>query len=240
MKKGFTLLEVLVGVSILFILAFLIYRVASSVLQRAKVVTAKAQISQLAQLLEMVKDDTGYYPVNLSDLTVTEPPAGIPRNWRGPYTKEIPIDPWGSAYFYRIPPTTLFNSPALPRTHGQPAEYSLDFVTNAGTAILRIENYGITACSVYLNGVQVVHESEFRRNPRPQIIEKEITLLEGNNFVVWARSQPGSTLVASISSDNVPSKEYFMLGSYGRDREEGGEDFDSDIIWQSQKYPNFQ
>ncbi|MGC8870657.1 MAG: TMEM165/GDT1 family protein, partial [Brevinematia bacterium] len=41
---------------------------------------------------------------------------------------------------------------------------------------IRVENYGVTSCSIYVNGIEVVKENEFRNNPRPQIIEKEINL----------------------------------------------------------------
>jgi len=38
----------------------------------------------------------------------------------------------------------------------------------------------------------------------------------------------------------MPTEEYFILGSYGKDKVSGGEGFDKDIAWRSDKYPNFQ
>jgi type II secretory pathway pseudopilin PulG len=65
MKKGIALLEILTGIVIISVLALLSLRLVGIVTQKAKVVSAKAQIAQLALLLEEVKDDTGYYPAFL-------------------------------------------------------------------------------------------------------------------------------------------------------------------------------
>ncbi|MCM8762583.1 MAG: type II secretion system protein GspG [Candidatus Omnitrophica bacterium] len=239
-KKGIWLVEIVVVVLIVFILAIISLKLVGNVIQKAKVVSAKAQIAQLAQALETVKDETGYYPVFLNNLAQENPPKLHEKGWRGPYVREVPIDPWGVPYFYQIPPTTLWNSPALPREYGKPDTYTAYFESYAGKAILRIENYGVTACDITLNGVVVVYEYEFKNNPRPQIIEKEVTLQEGNNVLVWARSKPGDFLIASISASLVPSREYFILGSYGKNKVSGGKGFDADIVWDSRTYPNFQ
>ena len=195
MKKkrnyGFWLMESLVVILILFILVAIGISLIKSVFQKAKVVSARAQIAQLSLLLEEVRDDTGYYPVFLNNLTLKPPPVLQEKGWRGPYTGIVPLDPWGSPYFYGIPPTTLFTSPPIPRTTGQPDTYSVFFETNPGKALIRVENYGVTACDVTLNGVVVIHEWEFKNNPRPQIIEKEVDIVAGNNMLVWARSTPG-------------------------------------------------
>jgi len=239
-KKGIWLVESLLVVVIICILAVISLKLIGNVIQKAKVVSAKAQIAQLAQALESVKDDTGYYPVFLTNLIQESPPKFQEKWWRGPYAREVPLDPWGSPYFYQIPPTTLWASPPLPREHGKPDTYTNSFESYAGKAILRIENYGVTACDITLNGVVVVYEYELKNKPRPQIIEKEVTLQEGNNVLVWARSTPWDFLIASISASLVPSREYFILGSYGKDKKGGGKGFASDIVWDSRTYPNFQ
>lgn len=240
MKKGFILIEVILGFIIFAILVSGIFFAVRNVTNRAKVVSAKAQISQLSLLLEQVKNDTGAYPAFLSDLTSNSPPKLQEKGWDGPYTNKIPLDPWGNPYFYKIPPTTVFSSPKLPRVHGKPDTYTANFEAIQGKGKLRVENYGVTSCSIYINGVEVVKENEFRNNPRPQIIEKEIDLLDANNNVTWARSTPGDFLYFSIIVDNMPTGEYFILGSYGKDGKEGGNGYNKDIIWISNKYPNFQ
>ncbi|MCX8082904.1 MAG: type II secretion system protein GspG [bacterium] len=240
-RQGIWLVEILLVVVIICILATISLKLVGFIVQKAKVVSAKAQIAQLAQALETVKDHTGYYPVFLQNLTCSNPaPKLQEKGWKGPYVREVPLDPWGSPYFYQIPPTTLWNSPALPREHGKPETYTAYFESYPGKAILRVENYGITSCDITLNGVVVVYENEFKNKPKPQIIEKEITLQEGNNIVIRARSTPGDFLMISISASLVPSREYFILGSYGKDKVSGGKGFAGDIIWDSRTYPNFQ
>lgn len=238
-REGFILKEILVVIGIILIIAAISFRLVYTVLQKAKVVSAKTQISQLALILEAVKDDTGSYPVNLRDLLEKTPPSGQEKGWSGHYVTEVPFDPWGTPYFYQIPPTTLFASPPIPRTYGAPVTFETSFIAIPGIATLRVENYGVTACHLYLNGDEVVHESEFKKSPIPQIIEKTITVLAGNNFLAWARSKPGEFLYVSISG-LFPTGEYFILGSYGKNKQPEGENFDEDIVWYSNKYPNFQ
>lgn len=240
MKKGFVLPEILVFLIIIIVLATGIIFAVRNIIDKAKVVSAKAQISQLALLLEQVKNDTGKYPSFLSDLTSNSPPRMMENGWDGPYTNQIPLDPWGNPYFYKIPPTTLFASPSLPREYGRPDTYSANFEGIKGKGKIKIENYGVTSCNIYLNGVKIVNENEFKNNPRPQIIEKEIEILDTNNIIVWARSTPGDFLYFSIISEFIPTGEYFILGSYGKDGKEGGNGYAKDIVWISNKYPNFQ
>jgi len=240
MKKGIALLEILTGIVIISVLVLLSLRLVGFITQKAKVVSAKAQIAQLAFLLETVKDDTGYYPAFLQNLTLKTPPHLHEKGWDGFYTGTVPLDPWGTPYFYEIPPTTLFSSPELPREYGKPVTYYYTIETNPGSAVLRIENYGVTSCDITLNGVVVIYEHELKKNPIPQIIEKEVFLVEGNNTIARARSKPGEFLLFSISSDKVPSERHFILGSYGKDRTAGGEGFGQDIVWRSDRYPNFQ
>ncbi|HOV22628.1 MAG TPA: type II secretion system protein GspG [bacterium] len=240
MKKGFTLIEILVAVLIIFIICLISFRLISTVIQKSKVASAKVHISQLALLLEQVKNDTGYYPVFLSDMTSNTPPKMLEKGWFGPYINEIPLDPWKHPYFYKIPPTTLFASPSIPRVSGTPDTFTAFFEGIQGKAILHIENYGLTSCEITLNGVKVLNENELKNKPIPQIIEKEVDILEGNNIFTRARSTPGDSLIFSISSYNIPTGKYFILGSYGKDGKEGGKGFNKDIVWYSDKYPNFQ
>jgi len=238
-RKGAVLSEILIAVLIFFVVAFVAFHLVSQTYQKAKVAAARAQIAQLAAVLEACKDDTGLYPVFLTDLLSLQAPKGMEKNWQGPYLTKVPLDPWGNQYYYRIPPTTLFSSPPLPRIAGQPETVSFPIeISSPGKGRLKIENYGITSCSVYLNGVEVVRETEFKNSPRPQIIEKEVFLLENNTLTIRARSSPDDYLFASVSG-TVPQERYFILGSYGRDKKEGGYGFNADIEWTSNVYPNF-
>jgi len=253
MKKGYIFTELLIVCAIILLVATISLRAVKAIMEKAKIASAKTQISQLALTLEQVKDDTGYYPVYLSDLTLSSPPNMQERNWKGPYVNEIPVDPWGNSYFYQIPPTTIFTSPMIPRQHGRPVTLTFEINSSVpppqggsnsncgshGNARLRIENHGITACTIWLNGTKIVKSNEFKNHPNPQIIEKDITLTGNDILQVRVRSTPGDYLYIIISG-YLPTTNYFILGSYGRDGAPGGEGINKDIVWYSNRYPNFQ
>ena len=239
MKKGMVLMELIVSVIIIGILALISLRVISSVMQKSKVVSAKAQIAQLALLLESVRDDTGLYPVFLQHLTLTPAPTMMGKGWKGFYTAKVPLDPWGNAYFYQIPPSTVLPATrSKPRT-SPPSIQDITFEASPGKGILTITNYGATANRIWLNGIEVIPPSQLKNNPKPQIIEKEVDLLTYNVFEIRLTGSPGDFLFVEVSGF-MPTDKYFILGSYGKDKEEGGKSFAADITWRSDKYPNFQ
>jgi len=57
----------------------------------------------LARALESYRLDNGNYPSSETGLNaLRNRPANQPR-WNGPYLqKEVPVDPWGNAYVYRL------------------------------------------------------------------------------------------------------------------------------------------
>lgn len=241
MKKGFALTELLVAIVIVVALGFISFRMVNAVIQRAKTVSARAQIAQISQVLETVKSDTGLYPIALDHLLLKTPPAGIENGWRGPYMDSLPYDPWDTSYFYMIPSTNLFESPPIERRPGQPQTYSFTFQATAQTVRMRLENFGIASATVRVNGVTVFGTSYFNhRPPHPQILENDLVLVDGTNTIdIWVASGPTRYFLAYITGF-FPTGDYFILGSYGSDGEEGGENFAADIVWRSDTYPNFQ
>ena len=258
-NKGFTLPELIIFMVIFMIIAGISFRLVYAVNQKTKIVAAKTQISQFAMALENIKDDTGYYPVRLGAIFDENPPAGMAKNWHGPYAKKMkdmvnddtPLDPWGNPYFYEIPFTTLppevyLQTPDIGRTPGPPTRYNYTFTAPAGPATLIVTNYGISSGEIYLNGSLVVSSKEFKTHPRPQIITKNVTLIEGINNTAgsWLASSPNDYYTVAIgrgeTNTTLPTSDYFILGSYGRDKTSGGSGFDKDIIFNSKMYPNFQ
>jgi general secretion pathway protein G len=63
----------------------------------------------LKAALRFFKDDCGRFPTQSENLKVLfqAPTDGSLTNWRGPYLdlREVPKDPWGHEYIYRIPST---------------------------------------------------------------------------------------------------------------------------------------
>ncbi len=64
---------------------------------------ATIQIALLKTALNVYQLDIGSYPKGLDALRV--PPADLPPGkWYGPYLeKDVPLDPWGKPYQYRVP-----------------------------------------------------------------------------------------------------------------------------------------
>jgi len=103
-QRGFTLMELLVVLAILGLLAGLVGPQVLNQLGGAKSKTAKIQIKDLEQTLEMYKLDVGRYPNTDEGLVaLVVKPAGV-TGWNGPYLKsDVPLDPWGREYQYRFP-----------------------------------------------------------------------------------------------------------------------------------------
>jgi general secretion pathway protein G len=108
-EKGFTLLEILIVITILGILASL---VAVRVMDRpgeARTTKAELEIQTLESALKLFRLDNGFYPSTDQGLrALVEPPTigRIPRNWReGGYLEKgtVPKDPWGNEYLYQSP-----------------------------------------------------------------------------------------------------------------------------------------
>jgi general secretion pathway protein G len=108
-QRGFTLLEILIVITILGILASL---VAVKLMDRpgeARVLKAQMDIQALETALKLYKLDNAFYPTTEQGLMalVERPTTGrIPANWReGGYLEKavLPRDPWGNDYLYLSP-----------------------------------------------------------------------------------------------------------------------------------------
>lgn len=103
-KQGFTLMELLIVLTIIGLLAALVGPTLYQRVKPAKQAAARAQIQNFMTALDNFFVDMGRYPSTQEGLKVLrEAPAGA-RKWRGPYLqKQIPRDPWEHAYLYRSP-----------------------------------------------------------------------------------------------------------------------------------------
>ena len=102
---GFTLIELLVVLVILGLLAAFAAPQVLSYLGRAKADAAKAQVQNIASILDLYRLEVGSYPDGRDGLNaLLESPGDVPR-WKGPYVKrrDALIDPWGQMYLYRYP-----------------------------------------------------------------------------------------------------------------------------------------
>ena len=104
-QRGFTLIELLVVLVILGLLASLAGPRVMKYLGGAKSDTAKLQIEELGQSLELYRLEVGRYPTSEEGLNALIQAPGSVTGWNGPYLKkkEVPKDPWGNEYRYAAP-----------------------------------------------------------------------------------------------------------------------------------------
>jgi general secretion pathway protein G len=103
-NHGFTLLELLVVMVIIGLLAGYVGPKYFQQIGKSEVKTAKAQIAALEQALDQYRLDVGHYPATEQGLQALMANADNNPHWSGPYLKkEVPNDPWGKPYQYRMP-----------------------------------------------------------------------------------------------------------------------------------------
>lgn len=104
--RGFTLIEVLVVITILTILAALIVPRIMDRPDQARVVAARNDVRAIEAALNLYRLDNGVYPSTEQGLQalVQKPASGnVPRNWTRPYLDRLPKDPWQNDYQYLSP-----------------------------------------------------------------------------------------------------------------------------------------
>ena len=105
-QKGFTLLEIIVVVTIIAILAAYIAPKIVGRADDARIAKAKSDIRVLESSMELYKLDNFSYPSTDQglDALVNKPAGEELKHWRkGGYIKKLNKDPWGSDYQYQLP-----------------------------------------------------------------------------------------------------------------------------------------
>jgi type II secretion system protein G len=109
-RKGFTLVELLVVIVVLAVLAAIVLPKFLGAGLRSKEAALKSDLTILRNAISLFLTDTGAYPATLADLAATSAPssgldsAGASKtitasDWNGSYIESVPTDPVSKAAF---------------------------------------------------------------------------------------------------------------------------------------------
>jgi general secretion pathway protein G len=111
LRKGFTLLEILIAVAIVGMLVGLAVTNTDKILGQSQEGVAKLFVNEsLKTSLVRYRIDMGDYPSSDEGIkALIVAPEGKADRWRGPYMEakggRTPVDPWNEEYQYRYPGT---------------------------------------------------------------------------------------------------------------------------------------
>jgi general secretion pathway protein G len=104
-QQGFTLVEMLVVITIIGLIMGLIGPRVLNYLSESKVKAAKIQLQSFGSALDLFYLDAGRFPSTAEGLTALVQRTPGVSAWNGPYLKggNVPNDPWNNPYIYRSP-----------------------------------------------------------------------------------------------------------------------------------------
>ena len=104
-KRAFTLMEVLLAIALISMLAFLVVGNLGKFMTDSQTNIAKSMVSDaFAVPMMSFKLSVGRYPTTEEGVKALETaPDSLGERWKGPYVRNLPLDPWGNPFQYRFP-----------------------------------------------------------------------------------------------------------------------------------------
>jgi len=104
-QHGFTLVEMLVVITIIGLIMGLIGPRVLNYLSESKIKAAKIQLQSFGSALDLFYLDAGRFPSAAEGLAALVRRTPGVAAWNGPYLKggNVPNDPWSNPYIYRSP-----------------------------------------------------------------------------------------------------------------------------------------
>ena len=114
MRRGFTLLEIMIVVAIIGLLATIAIPSFLKARQQSRMNVARNDLRIISAAIDQLAFDTGQWPggtlagvvadAEMYDLNAPDvglvANSGIFTRWRGPYIEVVEPDPWGNDYWY--------------------------------------------------------------------------------------------------------------------------------------------
>ena len=98
-RGGFTLLELIVVITIIGILASVVVVKTSGFAPRARRTAVNADMASIIKVAETIYTETGRYPETIDDMINPTDANGLPLSAS---LEEYPKDPWGGEYIYEL------------------------------------------------------------------------------------------------------------------------------------------
>src|ERR1700749_3246553 len=103
-EEGFTLVEMLVVITIIGLIMALVGPRVLNYLGESKTKAARIQLESFTSAIDLYYLDLGRYPSSNEGLAALVQSTNTP-GWNGPYLRggAVPNDPWGHPYLYKAP-----------------------------------------------------------------------------------------------------------------------------------------
>lgn len=105
LHPGFTLIEIMIAITIIGILGALLAPSMLSYLSSSKETATKSNLRTTEMVIEQFYSHTGSFPEKLRDLIKKPADEQAAKKWKGPYLKSqnIPTDGWDVPFVYKKP-----------------------------------------------------------------------------------------------------------------------------------------